>query len=91
MIYRGTVKGNVVMLEPGAELPDGTPVHIQTEESGGNGSLAGEFDPFRMGEGAVQTGIPDWPPMRIITFTDIRKRAMPGNAVFLDSPTDGWP
>lgn len=59
MIYRGTVKGNVVALEPGTELPDGTPVHIHTEEPGGNGSLACEFDPFRMGEGAVQTGIPD--------------------------------
>ncbi len=59
MVYRGTVKGNVVMPEPGAELPDGTPVHIQTEVPGGDGSLAGEFDPFRMGEGAVQTGIPD--------------------------------
>jgi len=59
MIYRGTVKGNVAMLEPGTELPDGTPVHIQTEEPGGNASLPGEFDPFRMGEGAVQTGISD--------------------------------
>lgn len=59
MIYRGTVKGNVVMLEPGAELPDGTPVHVQIEEPGGNGSVAGNCDPFRIGEQAVETGIQD--------------------------------
>ncbi|MGA2173451.1 MAG: hypothetical protein ABSH38_00570 [Verrucomicrobiota bacterium] len=59
MIYRGTVKGNVVMLEPGATLPDGAPVHVQTEEPGGHGIVAGECGPFRMGEQAVETGIPD--------------------------------
>jgi len=59
MIYRGKVKGNVVMLEPGAVLPDGASVRIETEESGGDGALAGESDPFRMGEQAVETGIPD--------------------------------
>ena len=59
MTYRGTVKGNVVVLEPGAELPDGTPVHVETEAPGGNGLLAGENDLFRMSELAVETGIPD--------------------------------
>ena len=59
MIYRGTVKGNVVMLEPGTELPDGTPVHVETKEPGSNDSTVGECDPFRMGEQAVETGIPD--------------------------------
>jgi hypothetical protein len=58
MIYRGTVKGNVVVLEPGAELPHGTPVHVEIEAPGGNGSLAGG-DLFLMGELAMETGIPD--------------------------------
>jgi hypothetical protein len=59
MIYCGTVKDNVVMLEPGAELPDGTPVRVETSEPGANSSSAGESDLFRMGERAVETGIPD--------------------------------
>jgi hypothetical protein len=59
MIYRGTVKGNIVMLEPGAQLPDGTSVHVETEELTGNGSVAHEGDPFRIGEQAVETGIHD--------------------------------
>ena len=41
MVYRGTVKGNVVVLDPGAELPDGTPVHVEPDALGGNGPLAG--------------------------------------------------
>jgi hypothetical protein len=59
MIYRGTVKGNVVVLETGAQLPDGTPVHIETDDTGGNGSVADGSDPFRIGEHAVETGIQD--------------------------------
>jgi len=59
MTYRGTVKGNVVVLEPGAELPDGTLVHVETGALGGNGSVAGRDDLFRMGELAMETGIPD--------------------------------
>jgi hypothetical protein len=59
MTYRGTVKGNVVVLEPGAALPDGMPVHVETGAFGSNGSLAGGDDLFRMGELAVETGIPD--------------------------------
>jgi hypothetical protein len=59
MIYHGTAKGNVVVLEPGAEIPDGTPVHVETTEQARGGSLTGESDPFRMGEQAVETGIAD--------------------------------
>jgi hypothetical protein len=59
MIYNGTAKGNIVVLEAGAEIPDGTPVHVETAEPGENGSLAGESDPFRMGEQAVESGISD--------------------------------
>jgi hypothetical protein len=59
MIYRGTVKGNVVMLEEGAQLPDGTHVHVEVEKSGGNDSPPDSCDPFRIGEQAVETGIYD--------------------------------
>ncbi|HUD46857.1 MAG TPA: hypothetical protein VMR33_08505 [Candidatus Baltobacteraceae bacterium] len=59
MIYRGTVKGNVVTLEPGAHLPDGTAVHVQIDEPVGNSTLPDQFDLFQIGERAVETGIPD--------------------------------
>jgi hypothetical protein len=59
MIYHGTAKGNIVVLEAGAEIPDGTPVHVEIMESGRSGSLTDTCDPFRMGEQAVETGISD--------------------------------
>jgi hypothetical protein len=59
MVYRGKVQGNVVVLESGAELPDGTPVHVEIQSLGGNGPLASGNDLFRMGDLAMETGIPD--------------------------------
>ncbi len=59
MVYRGTVKGNVVVLAPGAKLPDGTSVQIEIETPGGGGSFAGANDLFRMGELAMETGVSD--------------------------------
>jgi hypothetical protein len=59
MIYRGTVKGNVVILEAGSELPDGMSVHVQTDEHGGSSSPTRQWDPFSMAEQAVETGIAD--------------------------------
>jgi hypothetical protein len=59
MIYRGTVKGNVVLLEAGAQLPDGTSVCVEPQEPARNGSLAGQCDLFQIGEQAVETGISD--------------------------------
>jgi hypothetical protein len=59
MIYLGTVKGNRVMLEPGAQIPDGTAVCVEAEEPADNASAADGGDPFRMGEQAVETGIRD--------------------------------
>ena len=59
MVYRGTVKGKVVVLEAGAELPEGTLVHVDSEARGDDGSLHGSNDLFRMGELAVETGILD--------------------------------
>ena len=53
------MKGNVVVLESGVELPDGTPVQVEIGASGGNGMLSGETDLFRMGDLAEETGIPD--------------------------------
>jgi hypothetical protein len=58
MVYRGTVKNNVVVLEPGAHLPDGMLVHIETPATK-NGSSGDEIELFRIGELAVETGIPD--------------------------------
>ena len=59
MTYRGTVKGNVVLLEPGVKLPDGTPVHVETDASAVQPGAAEADSVFRMGELAVDTGIPD--------------------------------
>jgi hypothetical protein len=59
MVYRGTVKGNVVVLEPGTALPDGTSVHVEIETLGGNGPMTGGNDLFRMGKLGVETGISD--------------------------------
>ena len=58
MVYRGTVKGNVVVLEAGAELPEGTEVYVETDKRATRQS-SGQKDLFRMGDYAVETGIPD--------------------------------
>ena len=58
MSYKGTVKNGVVVLEPGAKLPDGTMVRV--EESPAIVKSEGELDPiWKIGELAVPTGIPD--------------------------------
>jgi hypothetical protein len=59
MSYRGIVKDKVVVLESGAELPDGTTVHVETEASGRNVLPASKTELFRMGELAMETGLPD--------------------------------
>jgi hypothetical protein len=59
MTFRGTVKGNVVVLETGAHLPDGVQVQVETQASSVNSTLTGETDPFQMGDLAAETGIPD--------------------------------
>jgi hypothetical protein len=57
MIYRGKVKGGVVVLEEGVQLPDGTDVRVEPLEA----SQPTECDDavYRLGELAVDTGIPD--------------------------------
>lgn len=59
MTYRGTVKGNMVLLEPGVKLPDGTPVQVETDATASQSASAEADAVFRMGELAVDTGIPD--------------------------------
>jgi hypothetical protein len=56
MVYRGKVKDNTVILEPGIRLPEGAAVRIELE------SVAGreESDPLlRMTDLAIDTGISD--------------------------------
>lgn len=49
----------MVELEPGAKLPEGTPVHVEVVTVGGADSLDKQADVFRMGEEALETSIPD--------------------------------
>ncbi len=58
MCYRGTVKNGVVVLEPGAKLPEGTTVRVEPEPQPAVSD--DDLDPaWRIGELAVDTGIPD--------------------------------
>jgi hypothetical protein len=64
MSYRGTVKNGVVVLEPGASLPEGTSVRVEAEPAlkprAATAMPAPEDDPlFDMSKYAVDTGIPD--------------------------------
>ena len=53
MVYRGKVKDNKVILEPGIRLPEGAAVRIELESRE-------EPDPLlRMADLAIDTGIPD--------------------------------
>jgi hypothetical protein len=59
MTDRGEVKDKVVVLEPGTRLADGTIVRVGPVIPAPVSGLA-EADPlFRIGELAVETGIPD--------------------------------
>lgn len=64
MVYQGTVQNGVVVFANGIHLPDGTsvriePVIVQVPEQPMKTDDS-ELDPiFRMGELAVDTGIPD--------------------------------
>jgi hypothetical protein len=58
MSYRGTVKNGVVVLEPGAVLPDGTSVRVEPEQQPVISDE--ELDPaWRMDELAGATGLSD--------------------------------
>ena len=58
MSCQGTFKNGVVVLDPGASFPDGARVRVEAEEPVPRQDS--ELDPiWRMGELAVDTGIPD--------------------------------
>ncbi len=59
MTFEGTVQGGVVVLEPGAKLADGTLVRVEPILSPLSEQDRREFNIFRMGDLAVDTGIPD--------------------------------
>ena len=64
MSYKGTVKNGVIVLEPGASLPEGMRVQVevvvQPEKPLPQTRMAPEDDPlFDMGKYAVKTGIRD--------------------------------
>ncbi len=65
MSYKGTVKNGVVVLELGANLPDGTAVLVEPEQKPAATEAPcsiprEQLDPvWRMGELAVPTGIRD--------------------------------
>lgn len=52
MVYRGTVKGKAIVLEPGIELPDGAEVRIELVSEAEDPLLG-------MADLAVDTGISD--------------------------------
>ena len=64
MSYKGTIKNGVVVLEPGATLPEGMRVRVEvvaeSEKPLLKTAIAPEDDPlFDMGKYAVKTGISD--------------------------------
>jgi hypothetical protein len=61
MVYQGTVQNGVVVFATGMPLPDGTPVNVAPVTSSAPAGVNGDdIDPiFRMGELAIDTGIPD--------------------------------
>jgi hypothetical protein len=59
MTFEGTVQGGVVVLEPGAQLADGTLVRVEPITRPDDAGRRKGFDIFRMGDMAVDTGIPD--------------------------------
>lgn len=61
MTYRGTVRKGVVELEPGSDLPDGTPVRVEPETPVTSTQEQECECPafFLAGRDAVDTGIPD--------------------------------
>ena len=59
MTFAGTVQGGVVVLEPGAQLAEGTLVRVEPLANVVADQGEKKFDIFRMGDLAADTGIPD--------------------------------
>ena len=59
MVYRGSFRGGVVVLEPGADLPEGAQVRVELERPSEAEVACPVTDLFSMADLAVETGIPD--------------------------------
>jgi len=61
MVYEGTIQNGVVVFHSGVPLPDGTPVRVEPVERELSAEARSPKDDilFRMGEFAIDTGIPD--------------------------------
>ena len=59
MTYEGTVQGGIIVLEPGVLLSDGTRVRVEPIPTVPPAADGDADDLARMGELAVETGIPD--------------------------------
>jgi len=64
MVYQGTVQNGVVVFANGVHLPEGSPVKVellaQSTEANAPKIDKDKLDPiWRMGELAIDTGIPD--------------------------------
>ena len=61
MVYQGTVQNGVVVFENGVQLPEGAPVRVEllNQEAPKEARSPKDDIVFRMGEYAIDTGIPD--------------------------------
>ncbi len=61
MVYQGTVQNGVIVIEPGAQLPEGASVRVELLEKQQSEEIRSPKDDilFRMAEHAIETGIPD--------------------------------
>ena len=61
MIYEGTIQNGVVVLASGVHLPEGAPVRVELLTQDPSQSKRSSKDDilFRMGDYAVETGVPD--------------------------------
>ena len=61
MVYQGTVHNGVVVFQNGVQLPEGAPVRVElVKEKPAEEKLSPQEDALlRMGELAIDTGIPD--------------------------------
>jgi hypothetical protein len=60
MVYQGTIQNGVVVFENGVHLPEGAPVQVELLNQDAEKAHSPKDEIlFRMGELAIDTGIPD--------------------------------
>jgi hypothetical protein len=59
MVYQGTVQNGVVVFPAGVQLPEGSPVRVELMAETPHERPAKDDILFRMGDYAIETGIPD--------------------------------